>query len=207
MFSDLRYDYVRTWPTRLADAAFEDFEPIYREMEAAGLEAIKRTSIEPEEIVISRAADMRYVGQEHAVTVDLAQEYFDDQDRDGIKAEFDRVHLIRYGTSAPAEQAEIVSLRSAVTGVMRKPSLETFAEGSEEPPAASATGKRDIYYASAGGFVETPTYARDHLLAGNRIIGPAVIEEYASTTVLLPDDEVAVDGYGNLAIKVGSERV
>ena len=203
LFSDLRYDYVRTWPTRLADASFEAIETQYEEMEADGRKAVERTSINVRDVVVTRAADMRYVGQEHAVTVDLPMHYFTDHDRDGIKAEFDRQHEVRYGTSAPAERAEIVSLRSAVTGLMQKPPLEEHLERGDDSPAAAATGTRPIYYSRDTGFVDTPSYARTALLAGNKIAGPAVIEEHASTTVLLPGDALEVDGFGNLQITVG----
>ncbi|MDP6172992.1 MAG: hydantoinase/oxoprolinase family protein, partial [Rhodospirillales bacterium] len=98
LFADLRYDYVRTWPSRLDDAPFEDMEHIFDEMEDMGRAAIGRTSLETSDIIIERAFDMRYVGQEHAVTVDLPMAYFTEQDRDAIKQEFDRVHEIRYGT-------------------------------------------------------------------------------------------------------------
>ena len=202
LFSDLRYDYVRTWPIRLADADFGDIEPIYAEMEDAGRAAIERTSINAGETVIQRAADMRYVGQEHAVTVDLSLAYFSNQDRDGIKAEFDRVHEIRYGTSAPAEQAEIVSLRSAVTGTMQKPPLEPIEAGAEAPVDAAKAGSRRIYFGEETGFVDTPAYNRSHFLAGNRIEGPAVIDEHASTTLIEPGDFAIVDAYGNLVISV-----
>jgi N-methylhydantoinase A len=50
--------------------------------------------------------------------------------------------------------------------------------------------------------VKTPAYARDALKAGNRIAGPALIEEHASTTVLLPGDRMRVDDFGNLVIEV-----
>jgi N-methylhydantoinase A len=202
LFSDLRYDYVRTWPIRLADVDFADIEPIYEEMEDSGRAAIERTSINAGETVIQRAADMRYVGQEHAVTVDLSLALFETQDRDGIKAEFDRVHEIRYGTSAPAEQAEIVSLRSAVTGTMQKPPLEPIETGTEAPIDAAKAGSRRIYFGEEAGFIDTQAYDRRHLLAGNRIEGPAVIDEHASTTLIEPGDFAIVDGYGNLVISV-----
>ncbi|MDP7344448.1 MAG: hydantoinase/oxoprolinase family protein, partial [Alphaproteobacteria bacterium] len=200
LFSDLRYDYVRTHPMRLADADFANIEPIYAEMEDAGRAAILRTSVNAGERTVQRAADMRYVGQEHAVTVELPLALFETQDRDGIKAEFDRVHEIRYGTSAPAEQAEIVSLRSAVTGAMQKPPLEPIAAGAEAPAETARTGSRRIYFSEAGEFVETPAFDRTHLKAGNRIDGPAVIDEHASTTLAAPGDRVSVDAYGNLLI-------
>jgi len=50
--------------------------------------------------------------------------------------------------------------------------------------------------------VDTPSYDRAALLANNCIAGPAVIEEYASTTVVHPGDVVAVDAFGNLVIKI-----
>ena len=74
----------------------------------------------PQEVLVTRYADMRYVGQEHAVTVELPRAYFDRQDRDAIKREFDEVHLQRYGTSAPKELAELVSLRVTVIGTVRE---------------------------------------------------------------------------------------
>jgi N-methylhydantoinase A len=116
------------------------------------------------------------------------------------------MHAQRYGTSAPAERAEIVSLRTTVAGVMRKPPLARIARGRAAPPAAAFTGKRRVYFREAGGFREAPTLARAALLAGNRISGPALIEEHASTTVLMPDDGCEVDAYGNLLISVAGAR-
>src|SRR5690606_11098483 len=105
--------------------------------------------------VIQRGADMRYVGQEHAVTVDLPFDLFRLRDRAGIKARFDAVHETRYGYSAPKEKAEIVSLRSATIGLMRKPALEPLSKAAADP-AQAFRGKRAVYFASTG-MVETPT--------------------------------------------------
>ncbi len=201
LFSDLRYDFVRTWFTGLEDAAFEAIERVYGDLENQGRAAITGASVKPQKIVVKRAADMRYVGQEHAVTVDLPMAVFTRQDRKAIKRHFDAMHQRRYGTSAPDERAEIVSLRSTVTGVMRKPPQEKIARGKGAPHKAAFAGKRPVYF--DGRFRPTPTYRRSALLAGNRIVGPALIEEHASTTVLAPGDRLEVDGYGNLVITVG----
>jgi N-methylhydantoinase A len=204
LFSDLRYDFVRTWYTRLADAPFDQVEKIYKELEDEGREAIKNTSVSPSEVTVKRAADMRYVGQEHAVTVDLPMEVFAKQDRAAIKKHFDDMHELRYGTCAPDEQAEIVSLRSTVTGVMAKPPQETVQKGKAEPEKAAFTGNRKVFF--QGGYVDTPTYARAQLLGGNKLKGPALIEEHASTTVVMPGDEVDIDDFGNIVIAVGGRR-
>jgi len=201
LFSDLRYDFVRTWFTALDEAPFGEMEKVYRALESQGRDAIADASVKPQRIEVKRAADMRYVGQEHAVTVDLPMAVFARADRKAIKRHFDAMHAQRYGTSAPEERAEIVSLRSTVTGLMRKPPQGNIARGAKAPAKAAFGGKRPVYY--AGRFHNTPTYRRPALVAGNRIEGPALIEEYASTTVLMPGDAMAIDVLGNLVITVG----
>jgi N-methylhydantoinase A len=200
LVADLRRDFVNTWFTPLADASFPEMERIFAEMERQGRETVGRGQT-LSGVEVRRSADMRYVGQEHAVTVELPIGLFTAQDRDGIKKLFDAVHQTRYGFSVAGEKAEIVSLRGAVIGAMRKPPFEHIDKGGAEPKAAAFRGKRLVYFASSG-FVETPTYDRPALRAGNKIIGPALIEEHASTTVVHPGDLLEVDAFGDLVINV-----
>ena len=206
LFSDLRYDFVRTWFITLDNLDFEAFEAVYGELERDGRQAIAASSIVPKSVVVRRALDMRYIGQEHSVTVDIPPEHFLAYDRKAIKTLFDAVHAQRYGTSAPAEPAEIASLRTTVTGIVEKPGLEQIERGGEAPAKDAFTGTRKAYFEEAGGFVVTPTFARTVLLAGNRITGPALIEEHASTTVVHPGDSAEVDAIGNLVISISGMR-
>jgi len=84
---------------------------------------------------------------------------------------------------------------------MKRPRHDKLRKGTATPPRAAFTGKRRAYLGKK--FVQTPTYSRGALLAGNKIAGPALIEEHASTTVLMPGDKMTVDPYGNLVISVG----
>jgi N-methylhydantoinase A len=204
LFSDLRYDFVRTQLTSLEDAPFDRIEAVFQELEAQGRAAIAATSVAPHQIVVKRALDMRYVGQEHAVTVELPMRVFQKQERKAIKQHFDDDHLQRYGTSAPAERAEIVSMRATVAGLMKKPPQEKIAKGTAAPAKSAFTGKRKVYF--DGRFRDAPTWRRAELRAGNKISGPALIEEHASTTVLMPGDRMTVDAYGNLVIAVGRAK-
>ena len=204
LVADLRRDFVNTWFTPLDEAPFADMEKMFGDMEARGRATVTRGQ-SVTTTAVRRALDMRYVGQEHAVTVDVPVELFQAQDRAGIKQRFDAVHQTRYGFAVPNEKAEIVSLRSAIVGELRKPAFEPIAKGGAQPDAAAFRGTRKVYFARIG-FVETPTYDRTRLRAGNRIAGPALIEEHASTTVLMPGDACEVDAYGNLVIAVGGAR-
>jgi N-methylhydantoinase A len=201
LVTDLRRDFVRSLFARLADAPFDAFDKIFDEMQEKGRADIKAAAPHTVDIVVKHAADMRYVGQEHAVTVELPGELFERRDIAGIKSRFDAVHQVRYGYASADENAEIVSLRLSITGVIGKP---------RQTPLAASTGTiddalisvRPVEFGVLGGRIDTPIYAREKLSAGDTIAGPALIQEYASTTVLAPGDTLTIDRLGNLDIKV-----
>ena len=191
LVADLRRDFVRTVFTRLADAPFGAFSALLQEAEAAA-----RADMGDSKIAFQYGADMRYVGQEHAVTVDFPSDLVRAHDAKGIKAAFDAAHEERYGYASPDEGAEIVSLRVSIIGELTKPALPKIGKGA--PPKPSS---RPVYF-TGDGFVETKVFSRPSLKAGNRVDGPALIEEYGSTTVVPPGASATVDDYGNLRIEV-----
>ena len=92
LFSDLRYDFVRTWFRRLEEASFEEIEQfIALRLGGRGQRRDQRTlpGRARQKTTVERAADMRYVGQEHPVTVDFGRVCSPSADRDGIKRYFD----------------------------------------------------------------------------------------------------------------------
>jgi N-methylhydantoinase A len=202
LHSDLRYDYVHTEFAKLAALDFARYEEAFAALETQGREAVKAARVPVREIRVSRALDMRYVGQEHLVTIDVPVELFARADRAAIKTLFDKEHEIRYGTSVANEPAEIASLRTTVTGILTKPEFERVRPGGMEPSPKASRERREACF--AGEFVATPVFDRDALLSGNCIEGPALIEEHASTTVLMPGDRLSVDPLGNLVIQVGA---
>jgi N-methylhydantoinase A len=201
LVTDLRRDFVRSLFARLADAPFDAFDAIFAEMQQKGRADIKAAAPHTVDIAVKHAADMRYIGQEHAVTVEVPGELFAKRDIAGIKARFDAVHQVRYGYASADESAEIVSLRLSVTGVIGKPSQAPMGAASGGVDAA-LIGVRPVEFGVLGGRIDTPIYAREKLSAGHEIRGPALIQEYASTTVLAPGDTLVVDRFGNLDISV-----
>src|SRR5262249_28097901 len=123
---------------------------VYDELIARCRKSLAASGVNTHRIIVARAADMRYVGQEHPVTVELPASIFTKRDLGQLKARFDEEHLRRYGTCAPDERAEIVSLRASVSGVMDKPPLERLPRGGSAPLASARQGRRKVYFAEAG---------------------------------------------------------
>lgn len=199
LVADLRRDFVRTWFRPVAQVDVPEMVALYQAMEHEGVAALEREVSPGQCIETRRGADMRYVGQEHSVTVDLPTALFDTGDLAGIKQRFDEMHAQRYGFSAPQSPAEIVSLHTSVIGYLPKPIIERSRSVEEEPPMT----RRPAYFSQAGGFVDTPVYQRVDLRCGMRLAGPLLIEEHASTTVLLPGDALEVGPFGDLVITIG----
>jgi N-methylhydantoinase A len=202
LVSDLRRDYVRTLFARLSEAPFDAFDDVFRDMEQRGRSDIDSAAPERLDILVKHAMDMRYVGQEHAVTVEIDGTAFANRDIAAIKAAFDAIHTQRYGYASNDEQAEIVSLRLSVIGVIAKPGHAPIVAAAGQSADAALIGVRAVEFGVLGGRLETPVYDRARLQRGHRIVGPALIQEYASTTVLPSGDTLVVDAMGNLDITI-----
>ena len=62
-------------------------------------------------------------------------------------------------------------------------------------------GQREVWLPEAGGFVSCPIYDRDRLDAGNRIVGPAIVEQMDTTTIILPGMTARVEPYLNMILE------
>jgi len=146
------------------------------------------------DVIISRSVEMRYLGQNYELEIPVEADAFTDEEIAAVIETFHSQHEARFGFRL-ADHMEIVNF--LVTGIARTGQLEF-------PVIADATGRvepvtrRPVWFQQ--GWIDTAVYARDELLAGHTISGPALIEENASVTVLAPDKTLTVDRYGNLLI-------
>jgi N-methylhydantoinase A len=203
--ADLRRDYVQTLFARLDDLKMDELEAQFKKLEAEGRQALENSGIAADHIVFERAADMRYVGQEHAVAVRMLANVAGETARKEIKQLFDEAHELRYSHSAPEESADVVSLRVSAIGRLNKPQLAKIPTGDAVPPATARRGTRSVIFEKTGA-VQANVLDRTKLLEGNVINGPAIIEEAASTTVVESGDTVTVNAYGHLIMNLGGTQ-
>jgi N-methylhydantoinase A len=189
--ADLRHDLVRTVlePLERADAAWADAR--YREMQRE-IETILPPIGARE---MHRAADLRYLGQVHTVTVTLR----DLAEWPDLRKQFDAAHERAYGYAAPDVDVELINLRLTVVFPLERPRLPTLAR---VDGATAPFETRKIYSTLAQDVQEYRVYQRDRLRAGQRIDGPAAIEEAGTTTIIEPGDALTVEAHGALVIDV-----
>jgi N-methylhydantoinase A len=144
--------------------------------------------------------DIRYVGQEFALSVPVSVEQLRHGDRESIRALFDSLYEQRYAHGSPDEPVEIINVRVAVLG--KRPPLELPRCPVAGPVAAAR--RRRVYLADRARPLECPVYRRDALGASARIDGPALVQEHGTTTVLFAGDRCTVADTGELVVTVGS---
>lgn len=83
--------------------------------------------------------------------------------------------------------------------MIEKPALQQIPSGGPDP-ANAYKGERQVYFEGAGAFQPCPLFDRAKLLAGMVIPGPAIIEEYGSTTVVFEAQQAQLDRFGNILL-------
>ncbi len=194
LVADLRRDFVNTWFNAARRGIVRrPSKTIYAEMERRGREAIADSGLALAGVAVQRAADMRYVGQEHAVTVELPVDLF--------RAAGSRRHqaalrcrardaLRLFGAGREGRDRQPAQRRHRRDAQARVRAHRRPAKPNRRRRRFAASG-RSTSPKPGGTSTRRPMTVR-RCSAGNRIAGPALIEEYASTTVVHPGD--VVDG-------------
>jgi N-methylhydantoinase A len=183
----LSFDFVRTWRCTLDEVDFERVNGLLAEMERDGATLLAQSGLGEGDVTHERYADMRYVGQGHEVRVLLPPGEL--RETEALVERFEHEYERLYGRRGPDVPVEAINWRVVSSGP--RPELELAAVALEEtsrPPQ----GARLAYFATLGGFVETPVYDRYALRPGTRFEGPAIVEERESTLVVGPGQQVEV---------------
>ena len=197
--ADLRREYVRTHITPLAGANLTaTIATIYAELAAEAAAWLEETGLIADSVHFERAADIRYQGQEHAVTIPIVTEFDRPDAQRTIKDSFDARYLQRYGHSAPEEAAEFVAARVSIVGRLVKPKPLELPTGGTDPGVALIE-RREVYFSEPVPRM-TAIYDRARLTAGAAFDGPAMIEESGSLTCIAPDVHVVVNPFGHLLL-------
>lgn len=194
---DLGRDYARSFPCLASSLDTKAVGGLYRELEDEAKEAFGEMDIPPEEVRFHRTAELRYVGQFHQVEIDfpLVEVDFPEGEPDESTAvqlseTFHRRHKQLYTFSMPWQPVEILTFRLKAT-VLRPPVRLAKASNGGRDAKRALKRHRECWF--EGSQVDTPVYDGPQMLAGNRIEGPAVIEEPATTIVVPPGFECLID--------------
>jgi N-methylhydantoinase A/oxoprolinase/acetone carboxylase beta subunit len=190
---------VRSWrcPTRSLD--WNVLDSVLHDLEQSAREVIAQAGVEHEQMRVEVAADLRYIGQGHELTVAIDPSAIRARDAGAIEAAFGAEYRRRYNLVLEQVPVEVVSWRVRAHGPSLARQLERAASSSEA--RGSVVGRRRAFFRECGGFVDVPVYHRAHLRDGDLVSGPALVEEETTTSVIGPGWSARLDQIGNLVMR------
>ena len=203
LMAEWRQDFVRTLIGELGRINQDAAATAFTELRAAGDAALARDRLSGGQFDF--AADLRYRGQEHTIPVSVTKPQQLTDQTEETRERFHAQHDSRYGHAAPDQSIEVVNLRLIVTVPRMQ---DVIGRWLSEPWTAEGEGAaqcRPVVFDNAGRPVETLILWRPYLDAGTEIVGPALIEEANSTTLIPSGDRAVIDSCGNIIITLGED--
>jgi len=198
LVSDLKRDYIQTHFADLESVDVDELQHRFDGMEALAQQEFESQGIAPEQIVHERAIDLRYSIQKYELPVPVARAGLRPDAVVAWRRAFDEIHEKHFGSRAEDQKVEIVNYRLTTKVIVPKAAAaESPAQGAGCDGAIKA--RRRAYF---DGWHDTPVYNREKLRSGNRLSGPAIIEQMDSTTVVHPGQSAQIDRFGNIIIEL-----
>jgi len=195
--TDVRHLYLRSAVGLLSSYPVDEINAIFAELRRQAMDDVSEEGLDVTELRLKQQIDLRYLHQGYHLTVDGPDGEITQTHKQPIKAAFDDLHRRTYGASAPEEDAELVTLRVVSEVPVPHLRLPRIAAGRV---ADARIGERPLYDLTSAEFANAYVYDRARLGADDRIAGPAIVEQYDSTTVVLAGQALTVDDFGNLLI-------
>jgi len=202
--TDMVYEYAATTYQRLSKLDADALERRFEELEDQASRQLEEDGIPADRVVVQRIADARYLGQGYELRVDVAPGRIDDDWIARVRADFHDIHEREFTRRFEDSDIEIPNIRVRGIGLMPALSMPELASGGESADAA-LRHEGDAWFLIDGSLEQVATryYDRAALGAGNVLAGPAIVNQYDSTTVIPPGVGARVDRSGNIVIDVG----
>jgi N-methylhydantoinase A len=189
--ADILKDYVHTLMLP-ADTAQEQITLLFDELAAQGRADLEQEGFATEQITLDHFLDLRYQGQSYELMIPYSAAV-----AEAVEC-FHTAHAQRFGYSSPGEPVQVVNVRLKAHAAATRPELAR--RELDHTATATPTRTQSVVFAGSTGtnHHDTPIYARDTLVPGVALAGPAVITQYDTTTVIPPGWHARIDAVSNL---------
>lgn len=195
LLASMRVDEARTYLCVLDEAAVGSAHDIFTEMAEAATAQLRAEA--DGEIRFDYDAEMRYRGQKHSIRIDIGGLL----DEASLRRAFSEEYRRRYGHADAAATIEFVGLHLGAVMATQQPDVARLGRMHEAAPPAVKS--RPVWLPQAASLTETSVYDRAALPAGFEAAGPAIIEEYGSTTLVGENDRFEVGVLGEIRLSCG----
>ena len=193
---DLRQDLEAFYFSAVVDADIGTINELYEKLESDALALLSADGVAENDVVITRTAQMRYVGQSYEVETPVPSGKLDDGDLATISERFHECHKQEFGVSSDDFEPSIVVLGLAAVGKTKRPPSVTVVASGEN----IEKGSRDVYFDKQ--WYKSIVYDGHALGAQSEVAVPCIVEFEHACAVIPPYAIGTVDNYGNMIIEL-----
>lgn len=199
--TDLQHEFVATERHGATNADKGQLQRRYEQLMAKAADQLEADGVPEHRRRLRRLADCRYAGQGYEVRFEAPAGPITDLWIDDMVEAFQRAHELEYGHRFDGSEVEIINIRVAGSGLIETSSVRE-APSKEGGIERALLARQEVIFDVEGkpSTRSTPFYDRDQLGEGDRIAGPAILEQYDSTTVLPPGSTARIDRSGNILV-------
>jgi N-methylhydantoinase A len=193
---DLRHDLEAFYFSAVVDANVGLMNELYDKLESDALALLAADGVSEADVVVTRTAQMRYVGQSYEVETPVPEGVLDENDLSELSQRFHQCHKQEFGVSSDDFEPSIVVLGLAAVGkTKRPPAVMVAASGND-----AKKGVRDVYFDRQ--WHESVVYDGHALGPQSEVVGPCIVEFEHACAVIPPYAVGTVDDYGNMIIEL-----
>ena len=193
---DLRHDLEAFYFSAVVDANVGLMNELYDKLESDALALLAADGVSEADVIVTRTAQMRYVGQSYEVETPVPEGVLDENDLSELSQRFHQCHKQEFGVSSDDFEPSIVVLGLAAVGkTKRPPAVMVAASGND-----AKKGVRDVYFDRQ--WHESVVYDGHALGPQSEVVGPCIVEFEHACAVIPPYAVGTVDDYGNMIIEL-----
>jgi N-methylhydantoinase A len=205
LVTDVRTDYVRSTLEEASPESMKVVASHFEELKEEGIKLLEKENITESKRKYELVIDMRFKGQNYEIPIPVEWDELTPTGFATLKDRFQEQHEKIYGYAKKDGILEFVNYRLTAVGQLPKARFEKLNVAGETPvPRAS----RQVYFTEIEkpGYYDTKIFAREDLKPGNQLQGPLIVEQMDTTILVLPEQTMKVDEYGNLIINTFGEE-
>lgn len=203
LVTDLKYEYTRSVLIPLNEASDEQLNNVNKIVAELKKEAdmqLDQDKVSQSQRKYEYIMECRYLGQGFELRAKMPSEPLTKGNVNVIIDNFYDVHKQQYGHAFKDQITEAITIRVVASVDTEKLEFTKLKAGGNENPGYAQLYSRNTIF-DDGQSVSTPRYSRDKLLAGDYLIGPAVVTQHNSTTIIPPEYKATMLDAGDILIE------
>ena len=198
--ADVEHHLIRTHYVYATDLDFGRANQTVRVLLKEASSTLEQEGFDSAHRSVQLSADIRYAGQDYALTIPMRSDCLSTQFLNSLVEEFHQEHQKTYGYRSDQEEVQITAFRCLGRGISNLHRMPPTLQIADVAGWTVPVEDRKAYFGPGLGWITVPVVSRD-ALSIEPSPGPMIVEEDNSLTVVPPHWKASIDEWSNIVLE------